>query len=87
MNRKIIFVEKSREQLIQLSAEQPKLIKRIFELIENIDRTPFEGIGKPEPLKYQLKGKWSRRINEEHRLVYEVNNTEIIIYACKFHYD
>lgn len=56
-------------------------------MIGNIDQTPFEGIGKPETLKYKLKGKWSRRINDEHMIVYEVTNEEIIIYACKFHYD
>lgn len=87
MKRRIVFVDKSRDQLIQLSIDQPRLLKRVFELIGNIDQTPFEGIGKPEPLKYKLKGKWSRRINDEHRIVYEVTNEEIIIYACKFHYD
>jgi toxin YoeB len=50
-------------------------------------RHPFSGIGKPEPLKHQLKGYWSRRINDEHRLVYKITETEIIIISCKFHYD
>ncbi|MBI4647614.1 MAG: Txe/YoeB family addiction module toxin, partial [Bacteroidia bacterium] len=57
------------------------------ELIDSIDRTPFEGIGKPEPLKHELKGAWSRRITDEHRLVYRVfGDTEIVILQCKFHY-
>ncbi len=56
-------------------------------VIDDILRHPFSGIGKPEPLKHQLKGYWSRRINDEHRLVYKITETEIIIISCKFHYD
>lgn len=63
-----------------------KLVKKINELIKDIRRTPFEGIGKPEGLKYDLAGKWSRRINDEHRLVYQVKNDNLIIYACRYHY-
>ncbi|MDO4224010.1 MAG: Txe/YoeB family addiction module toxin [Acinetobacter sp.] len=61
-------------------------VKKINELIKVILRTPFEGIGKPEPLKHQLTGAWSRRINQEHRLVYEVTETQIIILQCRYHY-
>ncbi len=60
--------------------------KKIIILIKEIKRSPFEGIGKPEPLKHQLKGYWSRRINDEHRLVYKVENDEISIISCKGHY-
>ena len=63
------------------------MLKKINELIKDIQRTPFEGRGKPEPLKYDLSGFWSRRIDREHRLVYRVIENEILIYSCKFHYD
>ena len=63
------------------------MLRKINELIKDIQRTPFEGRGKPEPLKYDLAGFWSRRINREHRLVYQVVNNTILIYSCRFHYD
>lgn len=63
------------------------MASRILKLINEIKRTPFKGTGKPEPLKYQLKGKWSRRITDEHRLVYEVSDDLITIISCKFHYE
>jgi toxin YoeB len=58
----------------------------IVELIKDIDRSPFFGLGKPEPLKHELSGYCSRRINDEHRLVYKVTDIEVIIIACKYHY-
>ena len=61
-------------------------IKRINKLIEDVRRDPFTGIGKPEPLKYHLPGAWSRRIDDEHRLVYLVTEAEIIILAARCHY-
>jgi len=64
-----------------------QIFKKINEIIQRIDRTPFEGIGKPEPLKHSLSGYWSRRINDEHRLVYTVNETGILILSCKYHYN
>ncbi len=63
-----------------------KIRDRIVELLKDISRNPFNGIGKPEPLKHQYKGCWSRRITQEHRLVYLVSDTDIIIISCKFHY-
>ena len=63
-----------------------KIYKRIEQLIENIQQNPYKGIGKPEPLKYELSGYWSRRITEEHRLVYAVTIDSIIIISCKYHY-
>ena len=63
-----------------------KLLSRINALIKEISRTPFEGTGKPEPLKANLTGLWSRRINSEHRLVYKVTASEIIFVSFKFHY-
>lgn len=62
------------------------IYKKINQLIKDIDRDPFNGIGKPEPLKRELSGFWSRRITEEHRLVYKITNEEIIIISCKYHY-
>ena len=59
---------------------------RIVKLIREVQRTPFEGTGKPEPLKHELSGRWSRRIDREHRLVYEVKNDKIRILACRYHY-
>ena len=63
-----------------------KIHIRIVKLIKDIARNPFSGLGKPEPLKHELKGLWSRRITEEHRLVYRVTEEEIVIVSCKFHY-
>lgn len=63
-----------------------RLAERIFTLLEEIRRTPFEGTGKLEPLRFQLVSCWSRRIDREHRLVYQVEETEIIVIACRFHY-
>ncbi len=60
--------------------------ERILALFEEIRRTPFEGTGKPEPLRFQLAGYWSRRIDREHRLAYQVEETEIVIIACRYHY-
>jgi toxin YoeB len=61
-------------------------LKRINQLIRDIQRDPFEGIGKPEPLRHNLAGAWSRRIDEEHRLVYAVEGENIIILQCRYHY-
>lgn len=63
-----------------------KICRKIVELIKDIDRNPFKGLGKPEALKHDLSGYWSRRINREHRLVYKVTNEEIVILSCKYHY-
>lgn len=63
-----------------------KLADRILSLLEETRRTPFEGSGKPEPLRFQLAGCWSRRIDREHRLVYKVEEDEIVVIACRYHY-
>ncbi|MEO6390472.1 MAG: Txe/YoeB family addiction module toxin [Pyrinomonadaceae bacterium] len=59
---------------------------RIIALIKDVQRDPFKGIGKPEPLRHELKGCWSRRIDQEHRLVYQITDEKIRILACRFHY-
>ena len=63
-----------------------KLFARTIDLIEAVRREPFAGIGKPEPLRHQLAGCWSRRINERHRLVYRVDGASLIILSCLYHY-
>jgi toxin YoeB len=84
---KILFSKNSWEDYTSWLIEDKKMLKKINELIKDIQHTPFEGKGKPEPLKYDLSGFWSRRIDREHRLVYQVKDHTIIIYACKYHYD
>ncbi len=69
-----------------MGEKDKKLFDRLQRLISEVARNPFDGIGKPEPLKVDLKGYWSRRINDEHRLVYKVTDAQIIIVACKYHY-
>lgn len=63
-----------------------KMLNKVNELIKSCERTPFSGIGKPEPLKENLKGYWSRRIDKKHRLVYKIEGDTIIISQCRFHY-
>lgn len=64
-----------------------KILKRINMLIKDISRNPYDGIGKPEPLKHKYRGFWSRRIDAEHRLIYQVKEDEVRIIKCRFHYD
>jgi toxin YoeB len=71
-----------------LEKKDPKTFRKITQLIQDIDRSPFGGIGKPEPLKHELAGFWSRRINSRDRLIYQISvQNEIVIAACKGHYD
>jgi toxin YoeB len=84
---RIVFSANSWDDYTSWLTEDRKMLKKINELVKDIQRTPFEGKGKPEPLKYDLAGLWSRRIDREHRLVYRVENNEILIYSCKFHYE
>ena len=82
----IVFSEESFTDYQTWVQEDKKLFKKINEIIKDIIRSPFSGIGKPEPLRHELSGYWSRRINEEHRLVYKVSETSILIASCKYHY-
>ena len=84
---KIVFSKNSWEDYLSWQAEDKKILKKINELIKDIQRTPYEGLGKPEPLKFDLTGLWSRRIDREHRLVYQVIGDELFIYCCRYHYD
>jgi toxin YoeB len=82
----LIFSDKAWEEYIYWQNTDKQILKKINQLIKDIKREPFEGIGKPEPLKYELSGFWSRRISDEHRLVYEVSESYIAIVSCRFHY-
>ena len=84
--RKLVFSYESWSDYLYWQKTDTKNFKRINLLIKEIGRTPFEGIGKPEPLKHQLQGCWSRRIDNEHRLVYEITDSSIWIISCRFHY-
>ena len=64
-----------------------KVLRQINKLVKDITRSPFEGLGKPEPLRENLRGLWSRRINKEHRLVYLVRENTVLIFSCRGHYD
>lgn len=87
MKRRIIFEASAFEDFNEWAGKDKKIQQKIATLIKDINRTPYSGLGKPEALKHEYKGYWSRRINDEHRLVYKVTDTDIIIVACKYHYD
>jgi toxin YoeB len=74
------------EEYLYWQETDKKIVKKINELVKECLRTPFEGKGKPEPLKGNLSGAWSRRITDEHRLIYEVKDDSIHILQCRFHY-
>lgn len=84
---KYVFVDESWEDYLYWQKTDKKLLQKINDLLKDISRTPFSGIGKPEPLKFKYKGYCSRRINDEHRLIYKIQNDEILIAKCRFHYD
>jgi toxin YoeB len=83
---KIIFSRQGWEDYLHWQSTDKKLLKRINELIKEITRTPFQGTGKPEPLRHALGGYWSRRINDEHRLVYKVEDDAVLIAQARYHY-
>ena len=84
---RITFSKNAWEDYTSWLTDDKNMLKKINELIHDIQRTPFGGKGKPEPLKYDLAGFWSRRIDKEHRLVYRVDEKDILIYSCRYHYD
>lgn len=83
----LTFTENAWDDYTYWQKVDKKMIRKINELIKSIKRTPFEGIGKPEPLKFDLTGYWSRRIDREHRLVYQVIDNDLRIIACRYHYE
>jgi len=82
----IVFSKHAWEEYQYWQSEDIRILNKINNIIKDIQRNPYKGIGKPEPLKFDLKGLWSRRIDKEHRLVYKKTESEILIYSCRFHY-
>ncbi|GAB7550479.1 Txe/YoeB family addiction module toxin [Cupriavidus sp. CuC1] len=86
MSRPVLFTPDAWEDYLYWQGQDRKTLKRINQLIKDAQRTPFEGIGKPEPLVGNLTGFWSRRIDDTNRLVYDVIEDRINIVACRYHY-
>ncbi len=84
--RQVAFSAEAFVQFTNWAAEDGRLFERLTRLIKETARDPFSGIGKPEPLRHQLKGYWSRRINDEHRLVYKATEDTLFIASCRYHY-
>lgn len=84
---KYVFVDESWEDYLYWQKTNRRILDKINDLLKDIIRHPFAGLGKPEPLKYKYQGYWSRRIDNEHRLIYRVKDDEIYIAKCRFHYD
>ncbi|MFC1685199.1 Txe/YoeB family addiction module toxin [Pseudomonadota bacterium] len=87
MSRKLARTEAAWSDYLYWQGQDKKTLKRINKLIADVMRSPFEGIGKPEPLKENLSGLWSRRIDDTHRLVYAVTDSHITVIACRYHYE
>lgn len=83
---KVVFDEEAWDDCVALQTDDHKLVRRITTVIRDIQRTPFQGIGKPEPLKHALAGWWSRRVTDEHRLVYKIVDDVILIAQVRYHY-
>lgn len=79
-----LFNDDSWEDYLYWQRTDRKMLNRINALLKDISRNPYQGLGKPEPLKYKLKGYWSRRIDSEHRLIYRVKEDEILIVKCRY---
>jgi toxin YoeB len=82
----LVFSREAWEEYLVWQREDPRMVKRINQLIKEIIRDPYRGIGKPEPLKHALQGYWSRRINAEHRIVYRVVKGDLWIAQLRYHY-
>ncbi len=82
----ILFTDDAWEDYLYWQQTDKQTLKKINQLLKEVQRTPFTGIGKPEPLKHQLQGCWSRRIDSEHRLVYEIVDNTLRVIGCRFHY-
>lgn len=82
----LTFTNDSWNEYLYWQQADKQIVKKINQLLKDVKRDPFEGVGKPEPLKYEFAGCWSRRITDEHRLVYEVTDSTIVIISCRYHY-
>ncbi len=80
------FTDEGWDSYVYWQTQDRKTLKRINDLVKDVQRDPFAGIGKPEPLKHGLSGCWSRRIDESNRFVYMVNDAELIVISCRYHY-
>lgn len=87
MKNNLLWHKNAWDDYLYWQANNKKIMRKINALIKEVDRTPFTGTGKPEPLKHALEGFWSRRINIEHRLIYKVSDGELIIAQCRYHYE
>ena len=83
---RLIFAEKAWEDYLYWQKTDKKMLNRVNALIKDIKRDPFDGIGKPEPLKHALSGYWSRRINDEHRIVYKTYQDSLLVAQLRYHY-
>ncbi|MBN8456699.1 MAG: Txe/YoeB family addiction module toxin [Verrucomicrobia bacterium] len=83
---KFLFSENGWDDYLHWQQANPKLLRKINTPLKDIARTPFDGIGKPEPMKHNLTNYWSRRIDDEHRLVYRIEGDAVHIIQCRFHY-
>lgn len=83
----IVFTEEAWKDYLYWQTNDKGTLKKINALVKDISRTPFEGIGKLEPLRYELQGYWSRRISQEHRLVYKLKDQTLLILSVRYHYD
>ena len=83
---KLVFADEAWEDYVDWQKQDNKMLERINKLIAEVKREPFSGIGKPEPLKHALSGYWSRRINDEHRMVYRIEGGSLLIAQLRFHY-
>jgi len=83
---KLSWADQAWEDYLYWQQTDKKILKRINRLIKDIQRKPFEGIGAPEPLRFNWIGYWSRRINKEHRFVYRIKENELLVAQCRFHY-
>lgn len=81
-----IFSDNAWEEYTSWLTEDRKILKRINELLKDIERNGHKGLGKPEPLKHNFTGYWSRRITDEHRLIYSIDENNINIISCRYHY-
>lgn len=83
---KLVFAEHAWEDYLYWQAQDAKILERLNALLRECQRTPFVGTGKPEPLRGDLRGWWSRRITLEHRLIYRVEGESLLIAQCRYHY-
>jgi len=83
---KLEFKKQAFDDIKYWKKHNKNILEKIADLLDDIAVDPFEGIGKPEPLKYELSGCWSRRIDHKHRLIYKIDKTRIIVIRCRFHY-